>query len=291
MRQNLRCTLAIFVLLVTVIIDVRSEEINYCQKINALIEKSDKAKTEQERSEADRKFREYIDSLNSQQILIAGRQYAQWSEKKVSGKLWDSEDIVGIFYSLLDFYSQKMGTEGLTPIIKILRNKKENARWREILIWYTGLDGLDERLSNAQQWKLVEVFDTVLRDEKDGTRVRGMACMRLYEILDTKYHCILSDDAAVGKFRKQNPGVNIYEHLGKEIKLIPETVQKLKPIQKAASEHIEFLLTIAKEPQLDPLFKDSAIYALGWYQCIPLSRGKEEEIILRLNELTKTDKK
>ncbi|MBA7492702.1 hypothetical protein ES702_03252 [subsurface metagenome] len=292
MRQNLRHMPRVLILLMMVTSVVRSNEIDYCGRLTALIEKGDKATTEQDIIEADREFREYINSLGPQQILIAGRQYTQWAEKNLPVESWDTlEGPRALLDALLLFYTEKTGSRSLSPIIKIIQNKEQNARWREVLMWAPDLwNVVDADLPATQKWKLTKVFASILRDEKDDPRVRAMASDRLCEILHAEYDNIVSDDPAVERFRKKNPGVSVYGHLGKEIKILLQTVCKLKPIQESAKKHIQLLLAMTKDPQLDPFLKDRAIYALEMYQRTPLSEGKEEEITLRISELKKDSK-
>ncbi len=300
MRQNFRYGLTALVLLAVAIAGFIfwNNETKYSRKINALIQKGDKGKTEQERFEAGREFGEYVDSLSPQQLLIAGSQYAKWADKNSPPESWDEiEGPFGNLCILLLFYSEKVGAGGLTPIIKTIRNKNENenARWREVIIGCTHSGVLDDRLLRTREWELVQLFDTIVKDEKDAPRVRGMACRRLYEILDMEYDRILFDDPAVEEFCEEKfPGKVptkdiVYESLGKEVNLHPHTLRELKPVQETASEHIEFLLTITKDPKLDPFLKDSAVYALQWYGCTPLSKGKQGEIAIRLKQLEKSD--
>jgi len=152
-----------------------SAEENYWAKIHNLLEKANT----REAAEAARK---YVQSLNSDQLLIAGRQCGRELQDAIdSGQPGAGDGAIAFGFFSESYPRATNDLRDIGPILQEIRDKTQPAIWRSELIGILLGRRWDAKLNNHQRNQVFECLEEVLNDKTDG--VRGKIPLRLAHLL------------------------------------------------------------------------------------------------------------
>jgi hypothetical protein len=214
-----------FVIVLDAFIPVRAEEKNYWKPIKEAWEvKND--------PNIGLKTKEYIESLSSEQLMMAGRQCAIELDKEFHRKGF-AEGAGFLIAFFIDQYPKTASLEDLRPVFKDIEDPNQTDMWRSTLI-HAFSDNWSSKIPDSQLREVADIIDKILASRNVYYRV-------INESLYTTKHML-----------QEIENRNMLQKSSADSNSANNQADKIAEIAAYYTRFSKRLLNIVSEPNLNP---------------------------------------
>ncbi len=207
-------------------------------------------------------FKEYVESLSAEQLLVAARQCSKEGQEKVKPESWDiAIAALGFFYKYYPLETNNL--EDISPLLADLGDKSQPAFWRYSLMQLLGTSW-NEKLTLQQSLNAANVMKIILADTHELRFIRVKAARKSTGLFIKAYSINLREDPEVKRLvaecRRYEDVLEDAEN-GK-VQVSEETVERNKQIEAAIADSIQAQIALLAEPNIPVCLGRSLIGSL-----------------------------
>lgn len=212
-------------------------------------------------------YREYVESLTAEELLIAARQCSAEMESLVAPKNWDMATInLGFFYQ---YYPRKTNNlEDISPLLNDLKDKSQSIYWRRFIMHMLG-GSWSGKLSVEQSLNAAKIMCKIYSDDSEGLLLKPKAIRNSNELLMHAYSKNLRSDPNVKQFITKHQKMRTRKLFNAvrtdNVKLTQQTIKANEKVLAEVNKSITTQLNLFSKKQVNASLKTSIIVALARY--------------------------
>lgn len=201
--------------------------------------------------DAGTQFKKYMESLSTEQLLVAARQCSIEIQKS-NPEDWEEVSVMCFTYFFEEYYPAKTNNlEDISPLLSDLKDKSQLLVWRGAIMRLLSTDWGD-KLNQRQSFDAADAMNTVLVDTSEPVFLRVKAARESTKLFRSAYKNIFCNDPNVKQLvmgGKSYDEIEIDVQAGR-VKLANETIQMQSQIKAAIAQSIQSQLKIFAGPNL-----------------------------------------
>jgi hypothetical protein len=216
--------------------------------------------------EANAQFKEYIKSLSSNELIIAGRQCSVEMESSIDPKDWDmAAGNLGFF---CQYYPLKTNDlKDISPLLTDLKNRTQSVFWRRALMYM--IESWSRKLSVEQGLDAAKVMYKIYSDDSENLLLKPKAVRSSAGLLMHAYSVNLRSDSGVkqiAELQKMRTEELVGAIQSGKVPLSQQTIEANEKVLAEINKSIATQLSLFSGQQVDNSLKTQIVVAWGRYR-------------------------
>jgi len=213
-----------------------------------------------------KQFREYMESLTAEELLIAAKQCSMEMESSVSPEDWDvATGNLGFFYQYYPLKTDDL--EDISPLLNNLKDKSQSIYWRRYIMHILG-GSWSGKPSGEQSLAAAKIMYEIYSNDSESSLLKPKAIRSSTRLLRYAYSVNLRNDPNVKQFTKQQRMrtrelVNAIR--ANNIKLSQQTIKANEKVLSEINKSIAAQLNLFSNQQVDNSLKTEIIVVWARY--------------------------
>jgi len=209
------------------------------------------------------KYKEYMDSLSINELIITARQCSEELDKVCPDSIF-CERNVGTLMFFYYTYLQKDGLKNITPLFQEIENRSLTNFWRASLVEFLGDNDWRELMRAEQLYSIVDRTLVIISDKDEHARLRYEASKTAEDALEQLAKNNLLADPVIQKKLESGGQLKdlIKEVVNGKITLSDNYKQSQAKTMEYYDRYAQTLLPVLNEPELKPILQRGVLEGL-----------------------------